>query len=84
MFGLYAINITCLICGEQITKKFKKLKWRPSVIVGTPGRVNDHIERKSVKLNNDKYLVLDETDRMLDIGFGVQIDRILKHVGLFF
>ena len=80
LFGQNAINIACLIGGEQITKQLKQLKRRPRVIVGTPGRVNDHIERKSVKLNNVKYLVLDETDRMLDMGFGVQIDRILKHV----
>ena len=80
LFGQNAINTACLIGGEQITKQLKQLKRRPRIVVGTPGRINDHLERKSLKLNNLKYLVLDETDRMLDMGFGVQIDRILKHV----
>ena len=80
LFGQNAINTACLIGGEQITKQLKQLKRRPRIVVGTPGRINDHLERKSLKLNNVKYLVLDETDRMLDMGFGVQIDRILKHI----
>ena len=80
LYGQNAINVACLIGGEQITKQLKQLKRKPRIVVGTPGRINDHLERRSLKLNNVKYLVLDETDRMLDMGFGVQIDRILKHV----
>ena len=80
LFRQNAINTGCLIGGEKITKQLKQLKRRPRIVVGTPGRINDHLERKSLKLNNVKYLVLDETDRMLDMGFGVQIDRILKHI----
>ncbi len=80
LLGQNSIDTVCLIGGEQITKQLKQLKKKPRVIVGTPGRINDHIERKSLKLNNIKFLVLDETDRMLDMGFGVQINRILKHV----
>ena len=80
LFGQNAINTACLIGGEQITKQLKQLKRRPRIVVGTPGRINDHLERKSLKLNNAKYLVLDETDRMLDMGFGVQIDRILRYI----
>ncbi|MFN7038616.1 MAG: DEAD/DEAH box helicase [Alphaproteobacteria bacterium] len=55
-------------------------KIKPRIIVATPGRVIDHLERESLKLSNCKFLVLDETDRMLDMGFGIQIDEILKYV----
>ena len=57
-----------------------QLRHNPRLIVGTPGRINDHLERGSLKLDNVRFLVLDETDRMLDMGFGIQIDRILNHV----
>ena len=80
LYGQNAINLACLIGGEQITKQLKLLRRRPRIIVGTPGRINDHIDRKSLKLNQVKFLVLDETDRMLDMGFGSQVDRILKNV----
>ncbi len=80
LFGQNAINISCLIGGEQITKQLKQLKRRPRIIVGTPGRINDHLIRKSLKLDRAKFIVLDETDRMLDMGFGVQIDGILKYI----
>ena len=53
-------------------------KYNPRLIIGTPGRIIDHIERKNIQFNNCHYLVLDETDRMLDIGFYDQIERILK------
>lgn len=74
------IKTALLIGGESMPKQFRQLQAHPRLIVGTPGRINDHLERKSVKLGHVRYLVLDETDRMLDMGFGVQIDRILHHV----
>ena len=74
------INTACLIGGEQMTRQLKQLKKRPRIIVGTPGRINDHLDRKSLKLNQTNFVVLDETDRMLDMGFGIQIDSILKFV----
>jgi len=76
------IKATCLIGGESMYKQLGQLKSRPRIIVGTPGRINDHLDRKSLKLSDTSFLVLDETDRMLDMGFGVQIDRILKHLPL--
>jgi len=48
--------------------------------VGTPGRINDHLIRGSLKLADTNFLVLDEVDRMLDMGFGVQLDAIAKHL----
>ena len=74
------INTACLIGGEQMTRQLKQLKKRPRIIIGTPGRINDHLDRKSLKLNQTNFVVLDETDRMLDMGFGIQIDSILKFV----
>ncbi len=74
------IKTALLIGGESMPKQLNQLRMRPRVIVGTPGRVNDHLERGSLLLHDAGILVLDETDRMLDMGFGVQIDRILKFV----
>jgi len=74
------IKAACLIGGESMHKQLGQLKSRPRIIVGTPGRINDHLDRKSLKLSDTGFLVLDETDRMLDMGFGIQIDRILKHL----
>lgn len=72
------IKTAFIIGGEPMGKQFTQLRARPRIIVGTPGRINDHLERGTIKLNEAGFLVLDETDRMLDMGFGVQLDRILK------
>jgi ATP-dependent RNA helicase DeaD len=61
-------------------KQLRQLGNRSRIIVGTPGRINDHLKRKSLNLSATKYLVLDETDRMLDMGFTPQIELILKFV----
>jgi superfamily II DNA/RNA helicase len=61
-------------------KQLRKLNNRARIIIGTPGRINDHLERKSLNLSKVNYLVLDETDRMLDMGFTPQIEKILKYV----
>ncbi|HEX2752377.1 MAG TPA: DEAD/DEAH box helicase [Alphaproteobacteria bacterium] len=74
------IRSALLIGGDSMSKQLNQLKGYPRLIVGTPGRINDHLERKSLKLRDAGFLVLDETDRMLDMGFGVQIDRILRHM----
>jgi ATP-dependent RNA helicase DeaD len=69
-----------LIGGESMQKQLKKLNNRARIIVGTPGRINDHLKRKSLNLSKVNYLVLDETDRMLDMGFTPQIELILKFI----
>lgn len=75
-------NITSalLIGGEPMGPQFRQLNGRPRLIVGTPGRINDHLQRGSLKLQDTQFLVLDETDRMLDMGFGIQLDEIMKFV----
>ena len=76
------IKLKCatLIGGDSMSKQIKALKASPRIIVGTPGRINDHIMRKSLRLGNATFLTLDETDRMLDMGFGIQIDTIIEQM----
>jgi len=71
-------NITAIYGGQEIDRQFRALKKNPQIIVGTPGRLIDHINRGTVKLNNVKYVVLDEADEMLDMGFREDIELILK------
>ncbi len=74
------IKTAFIIGGESMGKQFEQLRRSPRLIVGTPGRINDHLERGSLKLQDTRFLVLDETDRMLDMGFSIQLDRILKYL----
>ncbi len=74
------IGNALLIGGESIQKQVRKLNKRARIIVGTPGRINDHLERNKLNLSKVNYLVLDETDRMLDMGFTPQIEKILKFI----
>jgi len=74
------IRSACLIGGEAMGKQLNQLRKEPRIIVGTPGRINDHLESKTLDLMDCGYLVLDETDRMLDMGFGIQIDQTLKYL----
>lgn len=74
------LNVALLIGGEDIRRQLVQLRRNPRIIVGTPGRINDHIERGTVQLSKVNFVVLDETDRMLDMGFGQQIDSIVAEV----
>jgi ATP-dependent RNA helicase DeaD len=79
LLGKYSpIKTVLLIGGESMPKQMSQLRMRPRVIVGTPGRINDHLERGSLMLHDANFLVLDETDRMLDMGFMPQLERIFK------
>ncbi len=72
------ICIVTLYGGAGYGRQFEDLKAGAHVIVGTPGRVLDHISRGTLKLDNIDYLVLDEADRMLDMGFLPDVERILR------
>ena len=74
------IRTALLIGGESMQKQLRQLGNRSRIIVGTPGRINDHLKRRSLNLSATKYLVLDETDRMLDMGFTPQIEMVLKFI----
>ena len=74
------IGNALLIGGESMQKQLRKLSKKARIIIGTPGRINDHLKRRSLDLSKVNYLVLDETDRMLDMGFTPQIEQILNFV----
>ena len=71
------IKACTIVGGIPIFKQFKDLRKGSDIIIGTPGRVEDHISQKSIDLSNAKYTVLDEADQMLDIGFLPAVRRIL-------
>ena len=77
----YAPVRPIVLCGGvPIGPQIKALKSRVhSVVVGTPGRILDHLNRGTLGLNGVRYLVLDEADRMLDMGFAPDVGRILSH-----
>lgn len=76
----HKLQSALLIGGDPILKQLNQLRNRPRLIVGTPGRINDHLKRRSLSLQTTNFLVLDETDRMLDMGFSVQIEQMLQHL----
>ena len=77
---LFGINTVVIIGGVPIQSQLKILKKKPRIIIATPGRLVDHLTQKTMRLNSVEVLVLDEADRMLDMGFKPDIERILKHV----
>ena len=80
LIGRGNIRTALLIGGDSMQKQLKQMKRNPRLIVGTPGRINDHLSRRTLKLNNTTFLVLDESDRMLDMGFTPQINQVLETV----
>jgi ATP-dependent RNA helicase DeaD len=72
------VHCVALYGGKPIREQIEKLKRGAHVVVGTPGRVLDHIGRSTVNLSTLKFVVLDEADRMLDIGFRPDIEKILR------
>lgn len=75
-----SLRSALLIGGEPMPKQFRQLQNNPRLIIGTPGRVNDHLQRRSLSLKETSMLVLDEMDRMLDFGFGIQLDEIIQYL----
>ena len=72
------IKSAVLIGGDSMKKQIDLIKKKPRIIIGTPGRIYDHINRKTLNLKSINILVLDETDRMLDLGFIQQIQKIIN------
>ncbi|MFH0767686.1 MAG: DEAD/DEAH box helicase, partial [Bacillota bacterium] len=73
-----AVRITSIYGGESYNKQFKALAEHPHIIVATPGRTIDHLNRKTVDFSNLKMLVLDEADEMLKMGFQEDLETLLK------
>jgi ATP-dependent RNA helicase DeaD len=75
------INILSIYGGQPIQKQIYSLSsCKVQIVVGTPGRVIDHLERKTLNLNNVSIVVLDEADKMLDMGFREDIELILQKI----
>lgn len=74
--GLFGV---LLIGGTNMAGQLRDLRHRPRVIIGTPGRIKDHLERGSLQLDSCNIVVLDEVDRMLDMGFVNDVNDILAH-----
>lgn len=72
------IKIATVYGGESYEKQIRELKSKPQIVVGTPGRIIDHMERKTIDFTNLKRLVLDEADEMLKMGFQEDLETILK------
>ncbi|WP_159881332.1 DEAD/DEAH box helicase [Paenibacillus puerhi] len=66
--------------GQDIVKQIRGLRRKPQIIIGTPGRLLDHINRKTIKLDDVQTVILDEADEMLDMGFMEDIQSILRLV----
>ena len=83
------VRVVCLYGGQPIDKQITQLKNKPQIVVATPGRLMDHMKRRTVRLDAVHTVVLDEADRMLDMGFIQDVTRILdkmphrKNLGLF-
>jgi ATP-dependent RNA helicase RhlE len=74
------LRTALLIGGESMGRQLQALRCDPMIVIGTPGRIMDHLQQKTISLSGVKVLVLDEADRMLDMGFAPQLKRILEHV----
>ncbi len=74
------LRTAVLVGGESIRRQIFALQKDPQIVIGTPGRIIDHLQEKTISLSFVGILVLDEADRMLDMGFAPQIGRILGNV----
>ncbi|MFH1824929.1 MAG: DEAD/DEAH box helicase [Candidatus Firestonebacteria bacterium] len=75
---IFKMRVIIVIGGESMHAQTLSLKNDPRIIIATPGRLIDHINRRNTRLDNVNILVLDEADRMLDMGFAPQIEQILR------
>lgn len=76
--GALGIKSVVLIGGAHMGRQMREIREKPRMIIGTPGRIIDHLDQKTLSLSNVTMLVLDEADRMLDMGFAPQLKRILQ------
>ena len=81
LFGAnHQLNTACVIGGVRMKPQFDSLRQKPDIVVATPGRLLDHVQRRTISLNDIEILVLDEADHMLDLGFLPQMRDILKRL----
>lgn len=73
-----AVNATVLYGGVSLIPQEEQIRQGAQIVIGTPGRILDHLERRNLSLKNAKFLVLDEADRMLDMGFIESVSKIIS------
>jgi ATP-dependent RNA helicase DeaD len=78
---IHNIKMSCLYGGQNIGNQINQLKKYPKVVIATPGRLLDHLNRRTIKLNGLRTVILDEADRMLDMGFYKDVTCILDRTG---
>lgn len=78
--GQFGLRTAVLIGGGSMNRQLQDIRKKPHVVIATPGRLIDHMDQKNISLENVGTLVLDEADRMLDMGFEPQLKRILTGV----
>ena len=76
----FRIKTAVLIGGVAMGYQLRMLRGRPNIIIGTPGRIIDHLRQRTLDLRAVNILILDEADRMLDMGFAPQVNQILEAV----
>ncbi|WP_312474259.1 DEAD/DEAH box helicase [Neobacillus sp.] len=76
--NIEGVDVLAVYGGQDVVKQLKKLKRNPQIVVGTPGRLLDHIRRETVRLSEISFLVLDEADQMLHIGFLNEVEDIIR------
>ena len=74
------VRTALLIGGASMGYQISEIRRKPNIIIGTPGRIIDHLNKRILSLSGVKMLVLDEADRMLDMGFAPQLKQILQHM----
>ncbi len=72
------VRVCAVYGGQNIERQLARLRKKPQIIIATPGRALDHLERRTIKLHNIECVTLDEADEMLNMGFKPDIDKILK------
>lgn len=78
--GIHNIKVLTLCGGQPIGPQLGSLSHGAHIIVGTPGRIEEHLRKRTLDLSSVNMFVLDEADRMLDMGFQPSLDEIVKHV----
>lgn len=77
---MHGIKVLPIYGGQEISKQIRSLKAGTQIVIGTPGRVMDHMRRKTVNFNTAKMIILDEADEMLNMGFREDIETILSQI----
>lgn len=77
---MHGIKVLPIYGGQDISRQIKALKGGATIIIGTPGRVMDHLRRKTIRCDYINTIVLDEADEMLNMGFREDIETILSYI----